>query len=144
MKKLIAIAFLALAVFVISEKTNAQSIYFCEGVTSDGYATGESSVFNIGSNREVTMNELAQMVRDAAGSTSPITHVPYEQAYAEGFEDMMRRVPSADRLERYIGFKPSTPLERIVEDVVKDQQEIARRKLVAPRAKAAEASISDK
>jgi len=47
MKKLIAIAFLALAFFVISEKTNAQSIYFCEGVTSDGYATGESSVFNI-------------------------------------------------------------------------------------------------
>lgn len=48
MKKLIAIAFLALAFLAVSEKSNAQSIYFCEGVTSDGYATGESSVFNIG------------------------------------------------------------------------------------------------
>lgn len=47
MKKLLAIAFLALAFLALSEKAGAQSIYFCESVTSDGYATGESDVFNI-------------------------------------------------------------------------------------------------
>ncbi len=49
MKKLLAISFIALALLVINEKSNAQSIYFCEGVTNDGYPITESSVFNIGS-----------------------------------------------------------------------------------------------
>jgi UDP-glucose 4-epimerase len=79
-------------------------------------------VFNIGSSREVTINRLAELVRDISQSASPIVHIPYEQAYAEGFEDMMRRVPAVDKLERYIDYKPSTPLERIVEDVVNEQR----------------------
>ncbi|MDX1577174.1 MAG: GDP-mannose 4,6-dehydratase, partial [Gemmatimonadota bacterium] len=79
-------------------------------------------VFNIGSDREVTINALAEMVREAAGSDSEIVHVPYEEAYAEGFEDMLRRVPDVSKLERAIGFKPSTPLDRIVADVVAEQR----------------------
>lgn len=83
-------------------------------------------VFNIGSSREVTMNQLAELVRATADSKSPIKHLPYAEAYAEGFEDMMRRVPAVDKLERCISFKPSNSLERIVTDVVADQQRIAR------------------
>jgi UDP-glucose 4-epimerase len=79
-------------------------------------------VFNIGSAEEVTINRLAEMVRDAAGSNSPIVHVPYEEAYAEGFEDMLRRVPDVGRLERMIGYKPSTSLEKIIADVVQEQE----------------------
>jgi UDP-glucose 4-epimerase len=89
-------------------------------------------VFNIGSSREVTMNQLAELVRATAESNSPIKHLPYEAAYAEGFEDMMRRVPSVDKLEKYIGFKPSNSLERIVTDVVADQRRIANDRAQAP------------
>lgn len=79
-------------------------------------------VFNIGSDREVSINELAELVRSTAGSDSPIVHVPYEEAYTEGFEDMQRRVPDVSKLERTIGYRPDTPLERIVSDVVAEQR----------------------
>jgi UDP-glucose 4-epimerase len=79
-------------------------------------------VFNIGSDNEVTINGLAEAVRDEAGSSSEIVRVPYEEAYAVGFEDMMRRVPSVERLEATIGFKPTTPLKQIVEQVVAEQR----------------------
>jgi UDP-glucose 4-epimerase len=79
-------------------------------------------VFNIGSNEEVSMMRLAEMVRDAAGSTSGITLVPYSEAYPEGFEDMMRRVPDVTKLERTINFRPTTPLATIIADVVADRR----------------------
>lgn len=79
-------------------------------------------VYNVGSNQETSINRLARVVRDLAGSDSPIVHVPYEEAYAEGFEDMQRRVPDVSKLERAIGFRPETPLERIVSDVVEFQR----------------------
>jgi UDP-glucose 4-epimerase len=82
-------------------------------------------VFNVGSDREVTMNALAQMVREAAKSSSEIRHVPYEEAYAEGFEDMQRRIPDVRKLERVAGVRLSTPLETIIADVVRDQQALA-------------------
>lgn len=83
-------------------------------------AVGE--VFNIGSTEEVTILELAKRVREAAGSNSPIVQVPYDKAYAEGFEDMPRRIPDVRKLERYTGYRPGIPLERIIVDVVADQR----------------------
>jgi UDP-glucose 4-epimerase len=88
-------------------------------------AIGE--VVNLGSDREVTIGRLAEMVRDLVGSSSEIVRVPYEEAYAEGFEDLERRVPDVHKLERLTGFRFSIPLERIIEDVVEDQ----RRRLAA-------------
>ncbi len=81
-------------------------------------------VFNVGADREVTINQLAEMVREAADSGSPIVRIPYDEAYAEGFEDMQRRVPDVSKLESAIGFKPSTPLETIVADVVREQRSL--------------------
>jgi UDP-glucose 4-epimerase len=81
-------------------------------------------VFNIGSSREVTINQLAELVRETAESKSPIKHLPYAEVYAEGFEDMMRRVPAVEKLESCIGFKPSNSLERIVTDVVAEQRRL--------------------
>ena len=75
-------------------------------------------VFNIGSDREVSINELAELVRAESGSRSEIVHIPYDEAYTEGFEDMQRRVPDVSKLLRAIGFKPSTTLEKIIADVV--------------------------
>jgi UDP-glucose 4-epimerase len=83
-------------------------------------AVGE--VFNIGGDHEVTMNELAELVREAAGSRSEIRHVPYDEAYADGFEDMQRRVPDVRKLERVIGIRPSSPLATMIRDVVDDQR----------------------
>ena len=79
-------------------------------------------VFNIGSDEEVTINRLAALVRDAAGSRSELVHIPYTEAYAEGFEDMPRRVPDVRRLEQTIGFRPSTPLSRIITDVLEHER----------------------
>jgi UDP-glucose 4-epimerase len=83
-------------------------------------AVGE--VFNVGAREEVTIHRLAELVRDAAGSSSPIQLVPYAEAYAAGFEDMMRRVPDVSKLQRVTGFAPSIPLQRIIDDVVADQR----------------------
>jgi len=79
-------------------------------------------VFNVGADEEVTIQRLAEMVRDAAGSKSEIKLVPYNEAYAEGFEDMQRRVPDLVKLERTIGFRPRTSLAQIIKDVVADQR----------------------
>lgn len=78
-------------------------------------AVGE--VVNIGTDREISMQKLAQMVKSRTGSASPIQFVPYDQAYEPGFEDMMRRIPSLEKLERLTGFRPATPLERIIDRV---------------------------
>jgi UDP-glucose 4-epimerase len=79
-------------------------------------------VFNVGTDQEVTMNELAELVRQAAATDSEIVHIPYDQAYAKGFEDMARRVPDVSKLERAIGFKLDTPLKDVVADVVEEQR----------------------
>lgn len=79
-------------------------------------------VFNVGSDREVTINRLAEMVRDAAGSQSPIVHVPYGEAYAEGFEDLERRVPDTSKLARVAGYRFTRSLEQIIDDVIAEQR----------------------
>jgi UDP-glucose 4-epimerase len=79
-------------------------------------------VFNIGANEEVTILGLAERVRAATNSSSPIRLVPYEDAYSGGFEDMFRRVPDVTKLERAIGFRPRTTLDDIIRDVVEDQR----------------------
>ncbi len=84
-------------------------------------------VFNIGNDEEVTILRLAEMVREAAGSSSPIVKVPYDEAYAAGFEDMQRRVPDVRKLARTIGMRPETPLRTIIADVVAEQQALAGR-----------------
>jgi UDP-glucose 4-epimerase len=83
-------------------------------------AVGE--VFNIGTSEEVTMLGLAKRVKRAAGSSSPIKLIPYDEAYAVGFQDMPRRVPDVSKLEALVGYKPDTPLDRIIEDTIADQR----------------------
>ena len=78
-------------------------------------AIGE--VVNIGSDQEISIEGLAHVVKQRAGSDSPITYIPYDRAYEPGFEDMLRRVPSLEKLERLTGFRPATPLSEIVDRV---------------------------
>jgi len=79
-------------------------------------AVGE--VVNIGNDEETTIEALAQLVKERAQSASPIQYVAYDDAYATGFEDMMRRVPSVDKLYSLVGFRPTTTLKVIVDRVV--------------------------
>src|SRR6267378_3603750 len=69
-------------------------------------------VINVG-----TIEALAQRVKERTGSSSPIEYVPYDQAYEPGFEDMMRRVPSVEKLHALTGFRPHTPLNEIIDRV---------------------------
>lgn len=80
-------------------------------------------VFNVGSDQEISINDLARLVVARTGSRSKIVHVPYEQAYAEGFEDLQRRVPDLARLDRTIGYHPSSSIESIVDAVIADVRE---------------------
>jgi UDP-glucose 4-epimerase len=75
-------------------------------------ARGE--IFNIGGTEEVTMHALAQLVVETLGSTSRIELIPYDQAYAPGFDDMRRRKPLVEKLERCVQFKPQTTLREII------------------------------
>src|SRR3981081_3659180 len=74
-------------------------------------------VVNVGNTEEITIEDLAQRVKERTGSASPIEYVPYDRAYEPGFEDMMRRVPSVDKLEALTGFRPRTPLNEIIDRV---------------------------
>lgn len=83
-------------------------------------AIGE--VFNVGTDEEISIRGLAEAVVEVVGSTSDIVYVPYDEAYAEGFEDMMRRVPDVSKLEATVGFRPRTPLSKIIRDVVEHEK----------------------
>ena len=79
-------------------------------------ATGQ--VFNVGSNEEVTIIELAARVKELAASDSEIVTVPYDEAYEEGFEDMPRRVPDISKVSALTGFRPTMPLDGILQSVI--------------------------
>ncbi len=71
-------------------------------------------VFNIGSDEEVAIIELAERVKRITNSRSPIRFVPYEEAYESGFEDMPRRVPDLQRVRRLTGYRPTKTLDEIL------------------------------
>jgi UDP-glucose 4-epimerase len=105
--------------------TGKQSRCFCDvtecveailRLVETGAAVGE--VVNIGADYEVTIDALAEMVKERSGSASSIQHIRYEDAYELGFEDMYRRVPSVAKLVRLTGFRPTMPLSNIVDRVV--------------------------
>jgi nucleoside-diphosphate-sugar epimerase len=79
-------------------------------------AVGE--IYNIGSVSEITINDLAGLVREAAGSSSEIVHIPYAEAYEEGFEDMPRRLPDIRKIAALIGYQPTLDVGQIVQRVI--------------------------
>ncbi len=74
-------------------------------------------VFNVGSTEEVTIRELAERVIAVTGSRSVITYIPYDEAYAPGFEDMQRRVPSLEKIAALIGYAPQYALDETLRRV---------------------------
>ncbi len=104
--------------------TGKQSRCFCDvndaveavlRLVASDQAVGE--VVNIGNTEEITIEGLAQRVKERTGSSSPIQYIPYDQAYEPGFEDMFRRVPCLEKLERITGYRPATPLSEVIDRV---------------------------
>ncbi|HSE33564.1 MAG TPA: GDP-mannose 4,6-dehydratase [Pyrinomonadaceae bacterium] len=86
------------------------------GLMENESAVGQ--VFNIGSNQEITILDLAHRVKELTGSSSEIVFVPYDEAYEEGFEDMPRRVPDIAKVSKLVGFEPKTGLDGILKTVI--------------------------
>jgi UDP-glucose 4-epimerase len=79
-------------------------------------------VYNVGSTEEVSIVELAQRVKRLTESQSELRFIPYEQAYAKGFEDMRRRVPSTDKLYQLMGWRPTKSLDEILRLMIEFQR----------------------
>jgi UDP-glucose 4-epimerase len=90
-----------------------------------GLMTEESAygnVFNVGATTEISMLDLAERVIEITDSGSDISLIPYDEAYGEGFEDMYRRVPDIAKVQALIGWRPTSSLQDIVEDVAAHQR----------------------
>jgi UDP-glucose 4-epimerase len=79
-------------------------------------------VFNIGSESEIEIRQLAKQVVEMTGSPSEITLVPYDVAYEEGFEDMQRRIPDTTKIYERIGWRPTKSLDEILTDVIDEHR----------------------
>ncbi|MGI9106020.1 MAG: GDP-mannose 4,6-dehydratase [Pyrinomonadaceae bacterium] len=82
------------------------------------YPEAVGQVFNIGSDEEVTILELAERIKELTNSDSDIVLVPYDEAYEEGFEDMPRRVPDISKINASVGFRPEMKLDGILKSVI--------------------------
>ncbi len=78
----------------------------------------DGQVFNIGSQEEITIHELAERVIARTRTSSEIVLIPYGQAYEEGFEDMRRRVPDISKIKEHIGWEPETSLDETLEEII--------------------------
>jgi UDP-glucose 4-epimerase len=90
------------------------------------HAAAVGQVFNIGSTQEISIRELAERVISLTGSRSEIVHVPYDEAYAPGFEDMQRRVPSIAKLAALIGYTPQYTLDDTLQRVIAYEQKMLK------------------
>ncbi|MGC1615757.1 MAG: GDP-mannose 4,6-dehydratase [Candidatus Acidiferrum sp.] len=90
-------------------------------------------VINVGNTEEITIEALAQLVKQRTRSSSSIEFVPYDQAYEPGFEDMMRRVPCVDKLHSLTGFRPQTSLNEIIDRVTAFFHEKEKEDRATPR-----------
>lgn len=79
-----------------------------------GAPNAVGQVVNLGSQEEISIRALAELVRHSCGSESEITYTPYEDAYGPGFDDMRRRVPDLNRARDLIGWEPEYGIDEIV------------------------------
>ncbi len=84
----------------------------------------QGQVVNIGGVEEISILQVAELIKEKTNSSSTIQLIPYKEAYSSDFEDMKRRVPSTDKLRSLIGFAPTIGAEQIIEDVVNFHREV--------------------
>lgn len=81
----------------------------------------EGEIFNIGGEEEISINELARRIKALTGSTSPLIHIPYEEAYQEGFEDMERRLPDIGKIKNLMGYRNTVGLDEMLRRIIEHE-----------------------
>ena len=94
-----------------------------EGIVSLGrHPEAVGQVFNVGSNFEISIGDLAGKVKELTRSPSEIRYIPYEDAYEKGFEDMARRLPDLSKIHALTGYQPRVDLDEMLRKVIAHQQ----------------------
>ncbi len=75
-------------------------------------------VYNIGATEEISIEELARRIKNMTGSRSEIRYIPYDQAYSQAFDDLRRRVPSLEKIQNRVGYKPTRTLDETLEIII--------------------------
>jgi UDP-glucose 4-epimerase len=101
----------------------ADTVRALEGLMTSG-RSGE--IYNVGSQNRISIIELAHRVLDLTGSASNLVHVPFEQVYDQGIEDMLHRIPALDKIGAALGWRPERSLEEILADVIAHERATAR------------------
>lgn len=109
----------------------ADTVEFMVRLSRDTGAQGQ--IFNVGNDREITILDLAEKVKDMTGGKSKIVKIPYDEAYMAGFEDMRRRVPDISKVVNFTGYSPQYDLETILERVIEFVREVGPDTLLRPR-----------
>jgi UDP-glucose 4-epimerase len=99
------------------------------GLLADEATSGQ--IFNVGSTEPVTILELAERVLRATGSSSELVFVPYEEVYGHGIEEMFQRIPSIEKIQAAIGWKPTIGLDEILAEVIAAARSGARKPAAA-------------
>lgn len=82
-------------------------------------------VYNVGTDREITISALADMIIERTGSNSKKKIISYEEAYGRDFDDMLRRVPSLERIKEAIGYVPQVDLEQTLDMIIESRKNIS-------------------
>ncbi len=80
----------------------------------------ENQIINVGSQEEISILDLARLIKRKTNSNSPIEFKPFNQIYGNGFDDMMIRKPDITKLKNLLGYYPTTPLEDIIDEIILD------------------------
>jgi UDP-glucose 4-epimerase len=81
-------------------------------------AASYGHVYNIGSSEEISIELLAKRIKELTGSSSEIRYIPYEQAYSHAFDDLRRRVPSLDKIQKRAGYQHKTSLDQTLKIII--------------------------
>jgi nucleoside-diphosphate-sugar epimerase len=78
-------------------------------------------IYNVGANNQIGIADLAERVKELTGSVSETVHVPFDEVYGSGIEDMLHRVPGTEKIREAIGWEPQRDLDDILGDVIDSQ-----------------------
>jgi UDP-glucose 4-epimerase len=122
---------------VYGDGRQTRSFTDCTDAAGCTYALGMhpqavGGVFNVGNDREMTILQLAERVKALTRSTSPLTFVPYDEAYGEGYEDLPRRVADISRAAALVGYRPQVTLDRTLRAIIAYERGDASRTFETP------------
>ncbi len=81
-------------------------------------------IYNIGSQDEISIKELAEKIKKKTHSKSEIVYIPYEKAYEQGFEDMTKRRPDISKIKKEVGFEPKVSLDDALDIIIEYEKKL--------------------